>query len=106
MSGLFVEFLQRLEGDLMAAVAPPPGHTRSTSCASEEKALRPQGGGEVALISTFFIVMLQGSQREVRLGFGVKDVTLVEIKGEQTLRFSPLAIIGFASSDGTRAVSS
>ena len=25
---LFVEFLQRLEGDLMAAVAPPPGHTQ------------------------------------------------------------------------------
>ncbi len=26
--------------------------------------------------------MLQGSQREVLFGFGVKDVTLVEIKGE------------------------
>ncbi len=53
---LFVEFLQRLEGDLMAAVA-PPDIRRSTSCASEEKALRPVVAERVALISTFFIVM-------------------------------------------------
>ncbi len=79
---LFVEFLQRLEGDLMAAVAPHQDIRRSTSCASEEKALRPRVAERVALISTFFIVMLQGSQREVLFGFGVKDVTLVEIKGE------------------------
>lgn len=60
----------------------------------------------VALISTFFIVMLRGSQREVLFGFGVKDVTLVEIKGEIDFAIQSLAIIGFASSDGTRAVSS
>lgn len=50
---LFVEFLQRLEGDLMAAVAPHQDIRRSTSFAIDGNAVRPRVAEMTALKSTF-----------------------------------------------------
>ena len=55
----------------------------------EGNAVRAKVAEIAALKSTFFILILQGSQRDVLFSFGVKDMTLVEIEFEMHLAMQP-----------------